>query len=143
MSMIVREWMKTTPTKIASDTLVTEAKRLLIEDNLNALLVVDDGRLRGLITRHNVMRMSHYIMRTQDADEVNFFVTRLKVRDIMVRNPATVQAEDSIRHSLRYGNELMVAQFPVLEGEQVVGIISAKELFQLTAHFAGALDNAA
>ena len=143
MKMLVRNWMKVTPTKIPSNTLVTEAKRLLIDNNLNALLVVDDGTLRGLITRHNIMRMSHYVMRTQNADEINFFVNRLKVRDIMVRRPATVQADDSIRNCLRYGNELMVAQFPVLEGKQVVGIISAKEIFQIAAHFAGALDDAA
>ncbi len=142
MPMLVRDWMKKTPTKIPSDTLVTEAKRLLIDNNLNAVLVVDNDRLRGLITRHNIMRMSHYVMRTQNADEVSFFVDRLRVRDIMVRKPATVQADDSIRQCLKYGNELMVAQFPVLEGEQVVGIISAKEIFQLAAHFAGALENA-
>lgn len=140
MPMLVRDWMKKTPTKISSDTLVTEAKRLLIDNNLNAVLVVDEGRLRGLITRHNIMRMSHYVMRTQNADEISFFVDRLKVRDIMVRKPAVVQADDTIRQCLKYGNELMVAQFPVLEGEQVVGIISAKEIFQLAAHFAGALD---
>ena len=140
MPMLVRDWMKKTPTKIPSDTLVTEAKRLLIDNNLNAVLVVDNERLRGLITRHNIMRMSHYVMRTQNADEVSFFVDRLRVRDIMVRKPATVQAGDTIRQCLKYGNELMVAQFPVLEGEQVVGIISAKEIFQLAAHFAGALD---
>ena len=140
MPMLVRDWMKKTPTKIPSDTLVTEAKRLLIDNNLNAVLVVDNDRLRGLITRHNIMRMSHYVMRTQNADEIRFFVDRLRVRDIMVRKPATVQADDSIRQCLKYGNELMVAQFPVLEGEQVVGIISAKEIFQLAAHFAGALD---
>ena len=143
MPMLVRDWMKTTPTKIPSNTLVSEAKRLLIDNNLNALLVVDDGHLRGLITRHNIMRMSHYVMRTQNADEISFFVNRLKVRDIMVRRPATLQSGDTIRHSLRYGNEIMVAQFPVLEGEQVVGILSAKEIFQLAAHFAGALDEAA
>lgn len=140
MPMLVRDWMKNTPTKISSDTLVTEAKRLLIDNNLNAVLVVDDERLRGLITRHNIMRMGHYVMRTQNADEVSFFVNRLKVRDIMVRKPATVQADDTIQQCLRYGQELMVAQFPVLEGDQVVGIISAKEIFQLAAHFVGALD---
>ena len=138
--LLVRDWMKTSPMNISSDMLVTDAKRLLVDDNLNALLVVDDGHLRGLITRHNVMRMGHYVMRTQDADEMSFFVNRLRVRDIMVRRPATLQVDDTIRHSLRYGNEIMVAQFPVLDGEHVVGIISAKEIFQLAAHFAGALD---
>jgi len=140
MQTRVRDWMKNPPTMIPTDTLVTDAKRLLVDNNLNALLVVNDGRLRGLITRHHIMRMSHYVMRTMNADEFSFFVNRLKVRDIMVRRPATVQADDSIQHCLRYGNELMVAQFPVLDGEQVVGLISAKEIFHFAAHFAGALE---
>lgn len=136
--MIVSNWMKTNPQTIPSDTLVSEAKRLLIDNNLNALLVVDQGRLRGLVTRHNLMRMGHYVMRTQNPEEFNFFVHRLKVRDIMVRNPATVRADDTMEHCLQYGKERKVAQFPVLDGEQIVGIISATEIFQLAAHCVGA-----
>jgi len=136
--MIVRNWMQSNPIMIPSDTLASEAKRLLIDDNQNALLVVDNGRLRGLLTRHNMLRMGHYVTRTQNPDELNYFVNRLKVRDIMVRNPATVQADDTMEHCLVYGKELMVAQFPVMEGERVVGIISANEIFQLAAHLLGA-----
>ena len=36
------------------------------------------------------------------------------------------------------GQELGVAQFPVLDGERVVGVISANEIFQLAAHCLGA-----
>jgi acetoin utilization protein AcuB len=85
-----------------------------------------------------MMRMGHYVMRTQNPEEFNFFVNRLKVRDIMVRNPATVEADDTMAHCLSYGTERMVAQFPVLEADQVVGMISAKEIFQLAAHCVGA-----
>jgi len=136
--MIVRNWMQTNPITIPSDTLASEAKRLLIDNNQNALLVVDNGRLRGLLTRHNMLRMGHYVTRTQNQDELSFFVNRLKVRDVMVRVPATVQADDTMEHCLVYGKEKNVAQFPVLEGEKVVGIISANEIFQLAAHLLGA-----
>ena len=136
--MIVRNWMKPNPLTISSDTLVSEAKGQLLENNLNALPVVEHGRLRGLVTRHNMMRMGHYVMRTQNPEEFNFFVNRLKVRDIMVRNPATVEVNDTMAHCLSYGKERMVAQFPVLEGDEVVGMISAKEIFQLAAHCVGA-----
>ena len=100
--------------------------------------MVDNGRLRGLVTRANLLRMGSFVLRTQNADEFNFFVTRLKVRDIMVRNPATVQAGDTMEHCLHKGQELGVAQFPVMDGEQVVGVISANEIFQLAAHCLGA-----
>jgi acetoin utilization protein AcuB len=132
--------MQQDPLTIPSDTLASEAKRLLLDNNLNALLVVDDGQLRGLVTRHNMMRMGHYVTRTQNPDEVNFFITRLKVRDIMVRNPATVNVDDTMEHCLDYGKELRVAQFPVLDNGTVVGIISATEIFQLAAHLCRSLE---
>jgi len=136
--MIVRHWMQADPVVIGSDTLVSEAKRILSENKLHALPVVDEGRLRGLVTRANLLRMGAYVLRTQNPDEFNYFVTRLRVRDIMVRNPATVQAGDTMQHCLLKGQELGVAQFPVLDGERVVGVISANEIFQLAAHCLGA-----
>ena len=136
--MIVRHWMQADPTVIASDTLVSEAKRILSENNLHALPVVDNDCLRGLVTRANLLRMGHFVLRTQNPDEFNFFVSRLKVRDIMVRNPATVRADDTMQLCLLKGQQLGVAQFPVLDGERVVGVISANEIFQLAAHCLGA-----
>jgi acetoin utilization protein AcuB len=132
--MMVRNWMQANPMTIPSDTLVSDAKRLLSEHNLHALPVVDQGRLRGLVTRANMLRMGHFVLRKQDPDEFNFFVNRLRVRDVMVRNPATVSDEDSMQACLRRGRELQVAQFPVMHGDQVVGIITANEIFQLAAH---------
>lgn len=136
--MRVRNWMQANPMTIASDMLVSEAKRLLSENNLHALPVVDGGRLRGLVTRANLLRTGHFVLRTQSPAEFDYFVTRLKVKDIMVRNPATVQASDTMEHCLRRGQELGVAQFPVVDGERVVGVISANEIFQLAAHCLGA-----
>ncbi|MDO8789854.1 MAG: CBS domain-containing protein [Sulfuritalea sp.] len=136
--MMVRNWMQANPTIIPSDTLVSEAKRIISENNLHALPVVDNGKLRGLITRANLLRMGSFVLRTQNADEFDFFVTRLKVRDIMVRNPATIQADETMEHCLLKGQELGVAQLPVIEKDQVVGVISANEIFQLAAHCLGA-----
>ena len=114
--------------------LVSEAKRVISENNLHALPVVEGLRLRGLVTRANLLRMGHFVLRTQNPDEFNFFVTRLKVKDIMVRNPATVQADDTMEHCLQLGRQLGVAQFPVLDGGALVGVISANEIFALAAH---------
>ena len=136
--MIVRHWMHPNPVVIASDLLVSEANRILSEGNVNALPVVDGERLRGLVTRANLLRMGHFVQRTQNTDEFNYFVTRLRVRDVMVRNPATVQADDTMQQCLLKGRALGVAQFPVLDGGRVIGVISANEIFQLAAHCLGA-----
>ena len=132
--MMVRNWMQTNPITIPSDTLVSDAKRLLSEHNLHALPVVDQGHLRGLVTRANMLRIGHFVLRKQDPDEFSFFVNRLRVRDVMVRNPATVSDDDTMQECLSRGRELKVAQFPVMHGQQVVGIITANEIFALAAH---------
>ncbi len=139
--MLVRNWMQAHPTTIAGDVLVSEAKQLMSEHQLHALPVVEGGRLRGLVTRANLLRMGQFVLRTQNPDEFDYFVTRLRVRDIMVRNPACVQASDTMAHCLRKGQELGVAQFPVLDGDELVGVISANEIFQLAAHCVGAAQN--
>jgi acetoin utilization protein AcuB len=136
--MIVRNWMHADPVVIPSDTLVSEANRILSSSNVHALPVVDNDRLRGLVTRANLLRMGHFVLSTQDSDELNFYSTRLRVRDVMVRKPATVQADETMQQCLLKGQALGVAQFPVLEGERVIGVISAIEIFHLAAHCLGA-----
>ena len=139
--MLVRNWMQPNPITVPGSMLVSDAKRIISENNLHALPVVEQGRLRGLVTRANLLRMGGFVLRTQDPDEFSYFVTRVRVRDIMVRNPATVQATDSMDHCLRQGQELGIAQFPVLDGDSLVGVISANEIFQIAAHCLGAFEH--
>ena len=120
--MIVRNWMQSNPMVIGSDTLLSEAKRLLTENNLHGLPVVDGGRLRGLITRANCLRAAHFVLRTQNTDELNYFSTRIKVKDMMVRNPATIDANDTMEHCLQVGQEHGVAQLPVMDQDHIIGM---------------------
>ncbi len=139
--MLVRNWMQPNPITVPGSMLVSEAKRVISENNLHALPVVEHDRLRGLVTRANLLRLGGFVLRTQDPDEFSYFVTRVRVRDIMVRNPQTVQANDSMDHCLRRGQELGIAQFPVLDGDALVGVISANEIFQIAAHCLGAWEH--
>lgn len=136
--MIARDWMQPDPVTVGSDTLVSEAKNLITERRQRSLPVVDGGRLRGLVTSAHCLRAGHYVTRTQDPDELDYFVRRLKVKDVMVRNPATVEHTDTIEHCLSKGRALRVSQFPVMQDGQVVGLISAQEIFTLAAHLLGA-----
>lgn len=136
--MIVRNWMKAKPITVVGDTLVSEAKRLLAENNLHVLPVIEHKKLRGLITRSDCLRAAHFVGNTQSPDEFAYFTERLKVKDIMVRNPATIEATDTMEYCLEKGKELGVGQFPVMDQGEVVGIISANEIFAMAANFLGA-----
>ncbi len=139
--MIVHNWMQENPTIINGDTPVVDAKRILHESSLRALPVVDDGRLRGVVTRAQCLRAAEAVTRNQDPHEIDYFVNHLKVKDIMVRNPKTVKATDTMEHTLLMGQENGVSQFPVMEDDQVVGIVSATEVFYMAAQLLGAWEN--
>lgn len=136
--MLVRNWMQANPVVVGSDTLLSDAKQLITDRNLHGLPVVDDGRLRGLVTRSNCLRWAHFALRKQNIHEVDFFTNRVKVKDVMIRNPATINADDTMEHCLQLGQERGVGQFPVLDAGRVVGIISANEVFSMAAQFLGA-----
>ena len=98
--MKVGNWMTPNPITLAGDTLIADAKRMLAENNLHALPVVENGRLRGLITRANCMRAAQFVSRTQGTNEFEYFSKRLKVKDLMVRRPATVNIDDTMESTL-------------------------------------------
>ncbi len=136
-TMIVRNWMKRDPVTVTSDTPVSKAKRILVEHNLRALPVVDDGRLRGVVTRVSCLRAAEFVARSEDPHEFSYFTNRLKVKDLMVRNPLTVDVDDPMEVCLRRGQEENISQFPVLENGNVVGLVSAHEVFFLAAQMLG------
>lgn len=136
--MLARDWMRRDPLTVTGDMLVSEAKKLLAESRLPALPVVDGGRLRGILTPAHCQRATEFVARTQDVDELAWFVTRLMVKDLMVRNPATVEATDTLESVLAKGRQLRISQFPVMDGGRVVGLISAQELFELCTWLLGA-----
>lgn len=139
--MIVRNWMAKDPQVVSGDTLVSDVKRLLHENNLRAVPVVDDGRLRGMVTRAICLRAAENVTRSQDPYEMDYFANRLKAKDVMVRNPTTVSADDTMEHCLRWGQEDGISQFPVLEDGKVVGLVSASEIFHLAARVLGAWES--
>ncbi|KIX12528.1 CBS domain-containing protein [Dethiosulfatarculus sandiegensis] len=135
--MILKNWMKKDPVTVDSDTLVEEAERIINKHSLRALPVVDQGRLRGLVTRRNLYRSNVFVARTQDPNEMNYFLTQLKVKDIMIRMPRTVQVTDSVEAVLRKGAVDQVSLYPVLDGETLVGICSSVEIFRTFSQILG------
>ena len=137
--MIVRNWMNPTPITVNSDMLVSKAKRVLVEQNVRAVPVVDDGRLRGVLTRVCCLRAAELVTRTEDPFEFDYLANRLKVKDVMVRSPQTVDIDNSIGSCLRRGREARIGQFPVMNGDTVAGLVSASEVMSLAVELLGAM----
>ncbi len=127
--MYVRNWMLPQQYTVTSDTLVIEAAMKIRERNLKMLPVVDDGRLRGVVHRRDVSDAAMCVSGTGDVCEMNYFCNKLKVKDVMVRMPMTVSVDDTVEDTLIKGKEMWLSTFPVLDGDNVVGVVSDREIF--------------
>lgn len=127
--MLVKNWMLPHQYSISSDALATEAAMLIRKHNLKMLPVLDKGRLRGIVHRRDLSEAAMCVSGSGDACEMNYFCTKLKVKDLMVRMPATVDVNDTVEETLIRGKELTMSTFPVMDRETPVGVVSDREIF--------------
>ena len=86
----------------------------------------DDGRLVGLVSHRAVLRMVARGTVSADAKDV-------VVRDIMRANPVTVEPSTSTLEVIRKMREHKVGSLPVIEDGKLVGIVTERDLIDLSA----------
>ena len=98
-------------------TSVDDAARLMKEGEVGAVLVVEEGRLLGILTERDVVY--RVIAAGRDPQ-----VTRLG--DVMTRDPITVSPDESFGYALLLMHEHRFRHAPVVEGGRPVGVVSAR-----------------
>lgn len=127
--MLIKNWMLPQHYSISGDALAVDAVMLIRKHNLKMLPVVDEGRLRGVVHRRDLSEAAQCVTGSGDLCEMNYFCNKLKVKDLMVRFPTTVNVNDAVEDTLIKGREMMMSTFPVLDGDRVVGVVSDREIF--------------
>jgi acetoin utilization protein AcuB len=135
--MIIRNWMKRDPVTISSDALLTEAREIVDRHGLRYVAVVDNGVLRGILRRRDLYEAAMQVTSKQSVYELKYFNERLKVKDLMIRKPKTIQADEPVEEAMRKGSQLGVSFFPVMDGDRLVGPDSYEEIFETFAQVLG------
>lgn len=92
----------------------------LVQHNCGSLLVVDDeNHLRGIITERDILRAAAVVKRPLDSCQVQDHMSV----DLLVGAPA-----DSLGDAMGWMTENRVRHLPVIEEEQLVGIVSIGDL---------------
>jgi CBS domain-containing protein len=94
---------------------VTAALAALAEHNIGALLVVDDGGLRGILSERDIVRR----LAATGATTLDEPVSNLMTTDVVTCGPR--DAVDAIAETM---TARRIRHMPVLDGEQLVGIVS-------------------
>ena len=100
---------------IGSNALVIDAIRLMDEKNVGALPVLDDGKLVGMVSERDYTRK--VILKGRSSKDT-------PVSDIMTKNVLTVNPGNSVTECMQIMTEKRVRHLPVLEGADLVGILS-------------------
>lgn len=100
---------------IAPDATVFDAIKVFAEQNLGALIVVEDGRLLGLVTERDYARKVILLGRSSRTT---------KVREIMSANVIYVAPHTTIEDCMAIMITKYIRHLPVVEGDRLVGIIS-------------------
>ena len=104
---------------VAPEATVFEAIQLMAQKNIGALVVLADGQLKGIFTERDYTRKVALHGKTSK---------ETRVRDVLTAHVYTVAPDDTVQECMRLMTENRVRHLPVLNGENVVGIVSIGDL---------------
>ncbi len=103
---------------VLPETSMTAAAQLMEKAGVGALLVVDNGRLTGIVTDRDVVVRGLAAGLPGDA----------RIDSIMTTEPVTVDVNDDLSTAAKALEERKFRRLPVTEAGVVVGIVSADDL---------------
>ena len=118
----VRQLLQGKGSEVASigpDNSVHDAMQLMAAKNIGALLVLQDGKLAGIVTERDYSRKAYL----QDK-----LAKDIRVSEIMTPQVAYVSPDYTAEDCMALVTEMRIRHLPVLENNSVVGIISIGDL---------------
>jgi CBS domain-containing protein len=104
---------------VTPDTVVIDAIRTMAEEHVGALLVMEQGRLAGIVSERDYARK--VVLRGRSSDST-------AVREIMTSNVVTIAPEGTVEDAMRLMTEHRIRHLPVLRGVNVIGVVSIGDL---------------
>jgi acetoin utilization protein AcuB len=129
--------MTKNPITVDSETLVLDAQKIMKENNIRRLPVVDKGKLVGMITKHDLLEASPSPATSLSIHELNYLLSKMKVKEIMKKNPLTLTPDTPFEEALRIGQEKKVGSFPIVDKGKVVGIATESDIVRFLTRALG------
>ena len=128
---LVRDWMTANPVTIGPKTNLHDAHKLMQERHVRRLMVVEDGKLIGIITLGDVQEAEPSSATSLSVFELNYLLAKLTIDEIMTRKVITVAVDATVRETARLMLDNEIGGLPVMEGDKLVGIITESDIFRV------------
>jgi CBS domain-containing protein/gamma-glutamyl:cysteine ligase YbdK (ATP-grasp superfamily) len=131
----VGQFMSTDLFTVQPDDLIDLAASMMDWRHVRHVPVEDqDGRLVGLVTHRALLRtMSNVLRNSGQGSGIGAARIPVTVREIMIANPVTVCPSTSSLEALEAMRLNRIGCLPVVEGEQLVGIVTSYDFLEASA----------
>lgn len=129
---LVKDWMTYGVVTVTSDTTLPIAHKIMTENEVRRLPVVDDGKLVGIITLSDIRSAETTPSSALSMWELNYLLSRLTVGEMMARDPVTITATESIGKAALTMLEHKISGLPVVDDDGgLVGVITESDIFSM------------
>jgi len=138
--MRVKDLMTKNPVTVDSETLVLDAQKIMKEHSIRRLPVVDKGKLVGIVTKHDLLEASPSPATSLSVFELNYLLAKMKVKEIMKKNPITLTPDTPFEEALKIGQDKKIGSFPVVDNGKLVGIATESDIVRFLTRALGLRD---
>lgn len=117
------------PIVVTPDTLAVEAQKIMKENKIRRLPVVEKGKLVGIVTFRNLIEAAPSSATSLSIHELNYLIMKIKVKDLMKKKVVTVSPEDTVIDAIILGTTKDFGGFPVVDDKgKLVGIVTESHI---------------
>lgn len=136
--MLVKNWMNKKVATIDVDDSMSDATRKIKELSVKILPVMKKGRLAGILTDRDLKRASASDATTLEIHELLYLLSKIKVKDIMSKDPVTVPEDYTIEEAADVLFHKKISGAPVVDGKgQMIGLIAQADIFRALLSLSG------
>lgn len=126
----VAQWMKK-PITIEDDSSIMEATHLMKEERIPFLPVMNQGKLIGLLTENSISKTTPGKATSLDTWELHYLLSKIPVKEAMIRDPYTVLPELDIREAAQFLHDRRLSCLCVVNSEGIlVGILTVTDVLE-------------
>lgn len=137
--MIVERRMTRNPVTIRQDVPVAEAQRLMRQEKIHRLPVLDKHKaLVGIVTEKDLLYASPSPASTLDVYEMNYLLSKLTVKQVMSTPVISIAPDTPIEEAARVMADNDIGGLSVVSDGKLVGIITESDIFKMFIELFGA-----
>lgn len=137
--MLVCERMSTKPVTITADTPITDALRVMRQNQVRRLPVLDrEGAMVGIVSEKDLLYASPSPATSLSIHEMHYLLSRLLVSELMTTDVITVTPDTPVEEAARIMADHKIGGLPVIQEGKLVGIITETDVFTVLLEMLGA-----